>query len=308
MKRDRLGKGLGALLGEYLGEDAQTAGAAQTVQARVLPVAAIAPNPYQPRREFTEEDLADLTASLRENGLLQPIVVRPAPAGATGGTRWELVAGERRWRASMRLGWKEIPAVIRDVDDRTLLVLALVENLQRAQLSSLEEAEGYQRLAEEFSLSQQQVADVVGKDRSTVANSLRLLQLPTSVRQLLREGQLTAGHARALLGLDNDRRIADAARQAVEQQWSVRDVEAFVKRARSGRPRGDGNAKTARAAAREAGERLLEEALQQRLGTEVRIRRSRGARGRIEIPFFNHDDFERIFELLSGQPASDVVS
>lgn len=308
MKRDRLGKGLGALLGEYLGEDAQTATTGQSVQARVLPVATIAPNPYQPRREFREEELADLTASLRENGLLQPIVVRPAPDGTSAGIRWELVAGERRWRASMRLGWKEIPAVIRDVDDRTLLVLALVENLQRAQLSALEEAEGYQRLAEEFSLSQQQVADVVGKDRSTVANALRLLQLPASVRQLLREGQLTAGHARALLGLDNDRRIADAARQAVDQQWSVRDVEAFVKRARSGRSRVDGDARTARAAARAAGERLLEEALQQRLGTEVRIRRGRGPRGRIEIPFFNHDDFERIFELLSGQPASDVVS
>lgn len=298
MKRDRLGKGLGALLGEYLGEE----GMPQTgVSARMLPVSAIAPNPYQPRRELSEEDLADLTASLRENGLLQPIVVRPA--ASEGPARWELVAGERRWRASMRLGWTEIPAVVREVDDRTLLVLALVENLQRAQLSVLEEAEGYQRLAEEFDLTQQQVADVVGKDRSTVANALRLLSLPASVRQLVRERKLSAGHARALLGLENDRRIADVARQAAEEEWSVRDVESHVKRARQ--PTRDAQP---RAKPREATERMLEEELQRVFGTEVRIRRSRGNRGRIEIPFFSAEDFERIYELIAGQSATDVVS
>lgn len=297
-RRDRLGKGLGALLGEYLGQEGMPQSG---VNARALPVSAIAPNPYQPRREFSEEDLADLTASLRENGLLQPIVVRPATQG--GAAQWELVAGERRWRASMRLGWKEIPAVVRDVDDRTLLVLALVENLQRAQLSALEEAEGYQRLAEEFSLTQQQVADAMGKDRSTVANALRLLSLPASVRQLLREGALTAGHARALLGLENDRRIAEVARQAVESHWSVRDVEAHVKRLRAPTRKG-----TPREKSREANERLLEEELQRLFGTDVRIKRSRGNRGRIEIPFFGAEDFERIFELMAGQSATDVIS
>src|SRR5690606_5552 len=273
-----------------LGEEVSPAG----VNARSIPVSSIRPNPYQPRREFSEEDLADLTASLKENGLLQPIVVRPAGDGDGG--RWELVAGERRWRASMRLGWKEIPAVIRDVDDRTLLVLALVENLQRAQLSPLEEAEGYQGLAEEFTLTQQQVAEVVGKDRSTVANALRLLNLPASVRQLLREGRLSAGHARALLGLESDRRIADVARQAAEEQWSVRDVETHVKRAKQPSP-----AAQPREKPRESNERMLEEELQRVLGTEVRIRRSRGNRGRIEIPFFGAEDFERIFELIAGQ-------
>lgn len=298
-RRDRLGKGLGALLGEYLGQESVPEAG---VNSRMLQVSAIAPNPYQPRRDFSEEDLADLTASLRENGLLQPIVVRPAAPG--GAARWELVAGERRWRASMRLGWKEIPAVIRDVDDRTLLVLALVENLQRAQLSPLEEAEGYQRLAEEFSLTQQQVADVMGKDRSTVANALRLLSLPASVRQLLREGVLTAGHGRALLGLENDRRIAEVARQAVEESWSVRDVEAHVKRLREPSSRRT----QPREKSREAGERLLEEELQRVYGTEVRIRRSRGNRGRIEIPYLSAEDFERIFELMAGRAATDVVS
>jgi ParB family transcriptional regulator, chromosome partitioning protein len=300
VKRDRLGKGLGALLGEYLGEDGAPPGPG--VQARMLSVGSIAPNPYQPRREIAEADLADLTASLRENGLLQPILVRPAPDG--GGARWELVAGERRWRAGMRLGWKEIPAVVRDVDDRTLLVLALVENLQRSQLSPLDEAEGYQRLAEEFKLTQQQVAEMVAKDRSTVANSLRLLHLPASVRQLLREGALTAGHARALLALENDRRMAEMARQAVAGAWSVRDVEAHVKRARQpGVRKPAGREKT-----REAGERALEEELQRVFGTEVRIRRGRGNRGRVEIPYYGAEDFERVFEILAGRSATDVVS
>jgi ParB family transcriptional regulator, chromosome partitioning protein len=299
VKRDRLGKGLGALLGEYLGEDGAAPGPG--VHARMLSVGSIAPNPYQPRREFAEEELADLTASLRENGLLQPVLVRPSPEG--GGARWELVAGERRWRASMRLGWKEIPAVVRDVDDRTLLVLALVENLQRSQLSALDEAEGFQRLAEEFTLTQQQVAELVGKDRSTVANALRLLQLPASVRQMLRAGSLTAGHARALLALDNDRRIAEVARQAVDEGWSVRDVESHVKRARH-----PSRKVPARESGRDPGERALEEELQRVFGTEVRIRRGRGHRGRVEIPFLGADDFERVFELLTGQAASDVVS
>jgi ParB family transcriptional regulator, chromosome partitioning protein len=298
-QRDRLGKGLGALLGEYLGDDSPGGGAG--VQARMLGTATIAPNPYQPRREFSEEELADLTASLKTNGLLQPIVVRPSAAG--GVARWELVAGERRWRASMRLGWKDIPAVIKEVDDRTLLVLALVENLQRAQLSPLEEAEGYQRLADEFSLTHQNVADVVGKDRSTIANAVRLLQLPASVRHLLGDGSLSAGHARALLGLENERRIIEAAQQAVDEGWSVRDVEAFVKRARKAPSR-----RRTGAAPRESGEKALEEELQRVFGTDVKIRQGRGQKGRIEIPFYGGDDFERVFELLAHRAATDVVS
>ena len=299
MKRDRLGKGLGALLGDYMGEEL-TAGA-PGAHTRPIAVAAIAPNPFQPRREFADAELAELAASIQQNGLLQPIVVRPAPNGA--GAKWELVAGERRWRAIMKLGWTEIPAVVREVDDRTLLVLALVENLQRAQLSALEEAEGYQRLADEFSLSQQQVAEVVGKERSTVANAVRLLGLPVSVRQLIQSGTLSAGHARALLGLGNERRIAEVARQVAEEQWSVRDVESYVKRSKHPAKRSGKREK-----GRDVGERVLEEELQRIFGTEVRIRRGRGTRGRVEIPFFSHDDFERIFELLTGQSASDVLS
>jgi len=295
-KRDRLGKGLGALLGEYLGEEGPGG-----ADAKPLPVSQIVPNPFQPRREFAEEELADLAASIRENGLLQPVVVRPAQNGSGGA--WELVAGERRWRAVMRLGWSEIPALVRPLDDRAMLVLALVENLQRAGLSPLEEAAGYKRLMDEFQLSQQQVADAVGRDRSTIANAIRLLQLPASVRQLLAEGRLTAGHARALLGVGNDLRMAELARRAVEEGWNVRQVEAEVQRARPPRATAPRPPR-----AREAAERRLEEELQRALGTAVKIRRGRGMKGKIEIPFYGAEDFERIYELLVGSPAAEVVS
>ncbi len=298
-KRDRLGKGLTALLGEYLGDAAAVPEGATT---RQIPVARVGPNPFQPRREFKEEELAELAASIRENGLLQPIVVRPA-AEATG-LDWELVAGERRWRAVTRLGWQEMPAVVRDVDDRTMLVLAMVENLQRSGLSPLEEADGYHRLSEEFGLTQQQIAEIMGRDRSTVANALRLLQLPASVRRLLAEGSLTAGHARALLGVHGDHRMGELARRAAEEGWSVREVEAEVQRVRPARK----SRTPAVPKPRDAAEREIEEALQRALGTAVRIKHARGGRGRIEIPFYNADDFERVYELLVGEPVSDVVS
>lgn len=295
-KRDRLGRGLGALLGDYLGEQPVA-----VIQARLLPVGSIAPNPFQPRRDFSEEELKDLTASIRENGLLQPVVVRPAGEGSSAS--WELVAGERRWRAVTRLGWKDIPAIVKDVDDRTLLVLALVENLQREQLSALEEAEGFRRLGDEFGLSQQQIADFVGRDRSTIANALRLLHLPHSVRQLLETGKLSAGHARALLGLGNERRMSDLARECVHEDWSVRELEAEVQRTRPA-----GKSRTPAEQPRDVNERMLEEELQQVFGTDVRIKHGRAITGRIEIPFYNAEDFDRVFELLARRSAAEVVS
>lgn len=296
-KRDRLGKGLGALIAEYVTEEAPDPASVRTVR-----VGAIEPNPYQPRREFRDEELAELMGSIRENGLLQPIVVRPAREGSSA--EWQLVAGERRWRAITRLGWDEVPAVVRDVDDRTLLVLALVENLQRSQLSALDEAEAYRQLQDEFSLSQAQIAEAVGRERSTVANTIRLLQLPPSVRALVDAGTLTAGHARALLALEDERAIADAARRAVDGQWSVRETEAFASRSRKGPARG----REATRSKRDASERRLEEELQRLYGTAVRIRSGGKNKGRIEIPFYSAEDFERIFEELVGVPASDLVS
>lgn len=297
-RKDRLGKGLGALLGEYLGEQP---GQPET---RSVPVSAVHPNPFQPRREFNEEELADLAASIKENGLLQPIVVRPA-GNRQGSDRWELVAGERRWRAVTRLGWSDVPALVRAVDDRTLLVLALVENLQRSELGVMEEAEGFQQLVAEFGLSQQEVAEAVGRDRSTVANTLRLLQLPAGVRRLVEGGELSAGHARALLGLPDARRMSDLARRAAEEGWSVREMESRVQKDRPARPRtGKGRPKE-----RDPAEKELEKELERALGTEVRIRRVRGStKGLIEVSFYGADDFERVFELLAGVPAVEVVS
>lgn len=294
-KRERLGKGLGALLGEYLGDE--TAG----TEARSVPVSAVHPNPFQPRREFKEEELAELSASIKENGLLQPIVIRPA-GNRRGADRWELVAGERRWRAVTRLGWKDVPALVRDVDDRTLLVLALVENLQRSGLGAMEEAQGYQQLVDEFGLTQAEVASSVGRDRSTVANTLRLLQLPASVRKLVEQGSLTAGHARALLGAPSNRRMSELAKQAVEKDWSVRETEARVRKARP--KKGQTRAKEVDPAVK-----ALETELERVLGTQVRIKETRGGvKGRIEVSYYDAGDFERVFELLAGKPAVEVVS
>lgn len=297
-RKERLGKGLGALLGEYLGDEAES------MEARTVLVSAVHPNPFQPRREFKEEELADLERSIGENGLLQPIVVRPA-GNRRGSDRWELVAGERRWRAVTRLGWQNVPAIIREVDDRTLLVLALVENLQRAELNALEEAQGYQQLQDEFGLTHQEVAEAVGKDRSTVANMLRLLQLPVFVRRLVAAGELSAGHARALLGLDDERRIRAMAERAVAESWSVRETESQV---RADRP-GKGRKRRKSPEASDPARKELETALQRLLGTDVRIRSTQGGtKGRIEIAFYDPDDFERVFELLAGKPAVEVVS
>lgn len=294
-KKERLGKGLGALLGEYLGDESGG------TEARSVPVSAVHPNPFQPRREFDEEELGELAASIKENGLLQPIVVRPA-GNRRGTDRWELVAGERRWRAVTRLGWTDVPALVRDVDDRTLLVLALVENLQRAGLGPVEEARGYQQLVDEFGLSQKEVAAAVGRDRSTVANTLRLLQLPVAVRRLLEDGSLTAGHARAILGAPAER-MAELARQAVDQDWSVRETEARVRKAKPKKKRSRKKKEPDPAV------KALETELERVLGTQVRIKQTRGGvKGRIEVSFYDADDFDRVFELLAGKPAVEVVS
>lgn len=289
-RKNRLGRGLGALLGEYLPQEGSADG------YRTVPLARITANPFQPRQEFEPEALAELEASIRENGLLQPLVVRPAKDGTPAGADWELVAGERRMRAVRRLGWTEVPVIVRDMDDRTLLVLAIVENVQRAGLSPLEEAEGYRQLIEEFGYTQKEVAESVGRERSTIANLLRLLHLPASVQKLVSAGSLTMGHARAILGLGDERRMADLARKAATEGLSVRVVEDLVRSGRSAKEKtrertvggGDPHVKH------------IEAELQRELGTAVRIQVGKDAKGKIEISFFGADDFERVTELLLG--------
>jgi ParB family chromosome partitioning protein len=292
-KKARLGKGLSALLGEYTTEPSANAGES----VRTVHTSRIAPNPFQPRREFTAEQLAELEDSIRQNGLLQPLVVRPAAAGTAEGAEWELVAGERRWRAVRRLGWAEVPVVVRELDDRAMLVLAIVENVQRADLSPLEEATAYRRLMDDFGYTQAEVAESVGRERSTVANLLRLLGLPATVQRMVNEGALSMGHARALLGLEDEREIADLARQAAAGGMTVRAVE---ERVRSRRP-GDAAAPAVAAPVVDPHLRSLESELQRAFGTRVRIRLQGKDAGRIEIPFLGADDFQSVIDrLLTG--------
>ncbi len=297
MKKDRLGRGLGALLGDYLESDAPD------TEVRRLPVGSIVPNPLQPRQVFSEEELAELVDSIRENGLLQPLLVRPDPSSSE---RYQLVAGERRFRSIQRLAWTDVPVVVREVSDEALLVLALVENLQREQLNVLEEAEGYQALMDRFGLTQEEVATAVGKERSTVANTLRLLRLPPSIRKSLQVGDLGMGHARALLGMDDPVRAADLARRAIKEGWSVREVERQVRALRSGARKTSGPKGPRRSS--DPVILALEEALRERLATRVQIRGGgRKGKGVIEVPFHDAEDFERVFALVAGIEASDVL-
>jgi ParB family transcriptional regulator, chromosome partitioning protein len=211
----RLGRGLEALLGAVSRDQAEASGS-----LRELPIGNVVPNPYQPRTHVDEAGLTELTASIEASGLLQPVIVRSKNG------KFELIAGERRWRAVQRLGWAKIPAVVREVDDKTLLTLALIENLQRDDLTSIDEAAGYQRLGEEFKLPQAEIARLVGRNRSTVANLLRLLKLPDEVKALVQEGKLSEGHARALLAVEKEPELLRLAREAAAQGWSVRDTEA----------------------------------------------------------------------------------
>jgi ParB family chromosome partitioning protein len=292
MTKERLGRGLGALLGEYLDPQGTTADTSR------VSLSAIVPNPAQPRRMFSEAELSELASSIRENGLLQPLVVRPLK-DAPG--RFELIVGERRFRAVTMLGWEDVPVVVRDASDETVLVLALVENLQREALNPLEEAEGYVALSERFALSQADIAKAVGKDRSTVANVIRLLKLPISVRKLLEDGTLSQGHARALLSLEDDVRAAELARRAAAEGWSVREVERQVGTVAT-KPRSRKATKSKSPAVR-----ALEEALADHLGTRVDVKEGRGGKGSIEIVFLGSDDLERVFELITRRPIGDVL-
>lgn len=292
----RLGKGLGALLGEYL-EEAQSAAGPE----KEVPIEAIRSNPFQPRTRFPDEALGELAASIRRNGLLQPLVVRPAGEG------WQIVAGERRWRALRQLEWENVPVIVRDLTDEQMLVLALVENLQREDLGPLDEARGYQQLIDDFGLSRQEVGAQVGRDRSTVSNTLRLLALPETVQELLAEGAITAGHGRAILGLEEEKAQIALARRAANDGLSVRQTEERVRRARDdgsspAEKRGSEGGRTK--SAPDPTIRRAEQSLERALGTQVRVtERAKGA-GEIRIRFHDAGDFRRLFEMLAGSEAS----
>ncbi len=294
-KPRRLGRGLEARIpGAQSPAPAATAVAAPaSSEYQKLPIAQIRPNPYQPRREFAEAELAELQASLKASGLLQPVTVRPTSSG------FELVSGERRLRAATRLGWTDIPAIVREMDDRTLLTLALVENLQRADLNAVEEARGYRRLSDEFGLTHAQIADAVGKDRTSVTSLLRILQLPATVLDLVEKGQLSAGHARTLVSLDDERRALQLANEAVARQLSVRELERRVREIQQpASPKLP--APAAKPAAASPVLRRLEEELRRRLQTDVRIKLSGAERGVLEVSFYSADDLERVLDLVLG--------
>lgn len=309
-KPRRLGRGLEALLASAAPPSPTLPASATAVvdsPLKTLPISEISPNPYQPRRDFAPDELTDLENSIRASGLLQPVTVRARNDGS-----YELVAGERRLRAATRLGWNEIPALVKSFDDREMLTLALIENLQRADLNPLDEAIAFQRLMDDFSLTQQQVADAVGKDRSTVANLLRILQLPEGIRRLLRDGQLSLGHARALLGMPNERSMIETARLVVERGLSVRDVERAAQEAKPQHRSGATPSKTQTPApARISGTQTAEsrrfaEALRRHLQTDVRINADADFRGDISIRFYSSDDLHRLLELLLNRKLEDA--
>lgn len=293
-KPRRLGKGLEALISSA----ASATIAAPGSDLSRIPIGRIRPNPFQPRREFKKEELADLEASLKASGLLQPITVRRR------GDAYELIAGERRLRAATNLGWTEIPAIIREFDDQAMLVLALVENLQRSDLNAIEEAKGYKRLIEEFDLTQQQVADAVGKDRTTVANLLRVLTLPEEIQQMVETRQLSAGHARALLALGDSRAALALAKEAAAEGTSVRELERRVRELTTGSPepssqnRQRDKQRFRSSTVADPAIRRIEDDLRRYLQTDVKLSVGENTKGKLELMFYSNDDLDRLLDLI----------
>ena len=278
-KRPALGRGLSALI-----PDAPAAPAASE-RALEVDIDLLRPNKFQPRTHMDDGRIEELSRSIRSNGVIQPIVVRKADTG------YEIVAGERRWRASQRAGLLKVPIVVRDIPDDKLLAAALIENIQRENLNPIEEAHAYRRLADEFGLTQEQIAESVGKDRSSVANYVRLLRLPTEIRDHVGAGTLSMGHARALLGLPDDAAQLRIGRDVVARALSVRETETLVKRTVAPPPDKPDEQKDVHT-------RAAEERLRFALGTRVRIIR-KGKGGRVEIDFGDENELHRIYEQLT---------
>jgi ParB family chromosome partitioning protein len=280
-KRPALGRGLSALIPD--------APVARPTSDRPLEVDVdlLKPNPFQPRLAMDDGKIEELARSIRANGIIQPIVVRKSDSG------YEIIAGERRWRASQRAGLLKVPIVVRDIPEDRLLAAALIENLQREDLNPMEEAQAYRRLADEFHLTQEQIADAVGKDRSSVANIVRLLRLPHEVRENVAAGTIAMGHARAILGLPDEIAQLRIGREVVAKQLSVRETEVLVKKTLQPAPEREEPQKDVHT-------RAAEDRLRFALGTPVRIVRKRNG-GRIEVDFKSEDELQRIYEHLTDQ-------
>ena len=294
-RKHGLGRGLSALMDDY--PDTTSGGEtepAEPADARTAPVDLIAPNTFQPRRHFDEATIAELADSIRANGLLQPILVRPS-AGDDGGVRYEIVAGERRWRAAQKAGLHDVPIVVRTLEDSAALELAILENVQRRDLSPVEEATGYRRLIDDFGHTQDAVAKAVGKSRSHIANLLRLLGLPEAVRKLLDEDALSMGHARALIGADDP---AELAARVVRDGLTVRQTEKLAGESRPATSKQSRSAPTGRG--KDAETRALEKDLGQILGLEVALNHS-GERGTLTIRYATLEQLDDVCRRLMGE-------
>lgn len=285
MQKKGLGKGLGALIPGV--EERRELGQLQVDIDRIVP------GSLQPRRLFEQEKIEELASSMRDQGVIQPLIAR------RNGDKYELIAGERRWRAAMQAGLERVPVVLREASDAEALQLALIENLQREDLNAIEEAAAYEQLQRDFGLSQEEVAARVGKSRPAVANALRLLQLPRTVREEVAAGKLPAGQARALLGLSDEPAILAAAREVIAKALSTRQTERLVKRLRSGKRRRRG------ASPSDPDLRALVERLQRTLGTKVRLfQRAGSSSGKVVIEYYSAVDLERIIQAILSEPES----
>jgi ParB family chromosome partitioning protein len=277
-KRPALGRGLSALIPDS---------PAPAAQERSLDVDSdlLRPNKFQPRTHMDDERIEELARSIKAQGIIQPIVVRKVEGG------FEIIAGERRWRAAQRVGLLKVPVVVRDIPEDRLLAVALIENIQRQDLNAIEEAHAYKRLADEFHLTQEQIAEAVGKDRATIANTVRLLRLPQEVRANVASGTLTMGHARALLGVGDEQALLALARDIVARSLSVRETEALIRKLQEQEPKKEPPQKDVHT-------RAAEDKLRLALGTRVQIvRRAKG--GKLEIEFASEDELQRIYEMLT---------
>jgi ParB family chromosome partitioning protein len=288
--RSRLGRGLASLIGD-VGTDKEPAQQQHARAQRRVPIEFLKPNPRNPRRHFSDAELGELAGSIRERGIIQPIVVRPARGAADS---YEIIAGERRWRAAQRAGLHEVPIIVHEASDAEALELAIIENVQRADLNPLEEAAGYQALADEYKYTQEDIAKTVGKSRSHVANTLRLLRLPEAVKAYINVGKLTAGHARALIGLPDPEAVAH---EIVARELNVRDVEALAQQHAA--TAGKAKKKKRERAAKDVDTLAVEKRLTDALGLSVTIE-TRGEAGTVQIKYRDLDQLDEVIRRLEN--------